>query len=78
MGSLERTVVQLSLDPDTVSEADRFGVDLSHIAERAITDEIARRRVATLQDRVDKSMDHWNRVGAESAHPSVADEFGTI
>ncbi|MFN8719905.1 MAG: type II toxin-antitoxin system CcdA family antitoxin [Rhodospirillales bacterium] len=78
MGKLERTVVPLSLDSDTVSEASRYGVDLPEVATRAIKAEIERQRLATLRERIDRTMEYWNRLEADSEFPTVADEFGTL
>lgn len=76
MGKVERTVVPVSLDADMVTEAGRFGVDLSEVATKAIKAEIERQRLATLQERIDRTIEKWNRLEAEG--PTVADEFGTI
>ena len=78
MGKVERTVVPLSLDSDTVSEASRYGVDLPAVATRAIKAEIERQRLATLRERIDQSIEKWNRLEADSEFPTVADEFGTL
>jgi post-segregation antitoxin (ccd killing protein) len=78
MGKVERTMVPVSLDADMVTEAGRFGVDLSEVATRAIKAEIERQRLATLRERIDRTMEYWNRIEAESEFPTVADEFGTI
>lgn len=71
-----KQAVSLSISEDVLRDARRLGVDLSHVAEAALRNEVERRADGSLQERMDRSMEFWNARNREAV--TIADEFGTL
>lgn len=76
MGHIRKKAVNISLAPSTVERARRYGLNISDIAESAITAEIERRHREDLQARMDREMEWWNEFSRD--HLTPTDEFGTL
>ncbi len=74
--SAAKRTVTVSIGEDVLRDAQRLGVNLSAVAETALRSEIERRAAASLQERMNRSMDYWNARNRDGV--TIADEYGTL